>query len=312
VGNGDSGVIHIVDDAGCGSIEKTAELERAPVDIIIALDTSGSMADKICSVSKNLTTFADGVGMSTHVITDYTMGILGVETALLCGGQDPLAATALAKDPARYLNVPTNIDSWSALKVLLADFDKYKGFLRPDAPTHFVVVTDDQSNMAGADFKTQMEAKLGHPFYFHSIVSDGIGSSCSGTNNGTEYKSLSDATGGLKLCVSASDWTALFKQLEEAVVASAPLPCDFDIPPPPDGKEFDATKVQVRYKPADGNATEFPLASSADKCGDNTAWYYDDPTKPKKIEFCSKACDTVKSGGSVGIAFGCAPAQVIY
>ena len=81
-----------------------------------------------------------------------------------------------------------------------------------------------------------METKLGHKFFFHSIVAEGP-PSCAGTSTGTTYLTLSDRTKGEKLSLCAADWSVLFKKLESAVIESAPLPCDFEIPETPAGQE---------------------------------------------------------------------------
>jgi hypothetical protein len=302
------------DVIGCGSVRAAAELERGPVDIIIALDTSLSMAPQVCNVSTNLTAFAAAVGASSHVVSVYEMGLLGAATALLCGNPDPLAATPLASDATRYLHRAVNVDSWNALTQLNTQFDTYRSFLRPAAATHFIVVSDDQSDplrggTLAADFKAQMEQKLGHDFSFHSIVADGQ-AGCIGSAVGTEYLTLSDQTGGQKLSICATDWSVVFKKLEAAVISSAPIPCDFEVPEPPKGDELDPEAVQVVFAPQGGKEREFPRAASGDKCGNGTAWHYDDPKAATKIELCPAACEAVKQGGNVEIAFGCAPTFV--
>ncbi|MDB4990216.1 MAG: hypothetical protein JWN04_5394 [Myxococcaceae bacterium] len=302
-------------DPGCGNVRAAADLQRGPADIVIVLDTSGSMADKICNVSTQLTTFAAGVGPDTHVVGVYEMGVLGVVTAVLCGNQDPLAATPLAMDSSRYLHVPVNVDSWRALTDLVDNFDAYKGFLRADAPTNFVVVSDDNSSLlqgglSAADFTTKMTAKLGHPFLFHAIVADGQ-NGCSGSSIGTEYLTLADQTHGVKLPICSTDWSGLFVQLQEAVASSAPIPCDFEIPASPAGGMLDTEQVRVVFTAPASSEAEFPRADDAPKCGSQRAWYYNDQLKPTRVELCPAACESVKQGGNVNITFDCAPTRLL-
>jgi hypothetical protein len=193
----------------------------------------------------------------------------------------------------------------------LSNFDSYKSFLRKDAPTHIIVVSDDEANpllggMEPADFKTQMEAKLGHPFIFHAIVADGQ-NGCNGASVGTRYLTLADQTKGQKLPICTADWSGLFKKLESAVIESAPLPCDFEIPEAPAGQEGDPNLVDVGFTPTGGQKSSFPKATDASACGDKIGWFYDDNNAPTRIEFCPSACEKVKAGGKLGIAFGCAP-----
>ncbi|MFT3924239.1 MAG: hypothetical protein QM778_17015 [Myxococcales bacterium] len=161
--------------------------------------------------------------------------------------------------------------------------------------------------MSGADFKTQMEAKLGHSFYFHAVVADGK-NGCNGSSVGTTYLTLADQTMGQKLPICTSDWSGLFKKLESAVIASAPLPCDFEVPPPPGGMELDPDLVDVGFTAPDSKTKEsFPKAKDMSACGDKIGWYFDNNDAPTHVEFCPTACTKVKAGGKIGIAFGCAP-----
>lgn len=294
-------------DGSCGSIKKEAEITRGPVDIVWVVDSSGSMADEFLNVAINLGAFADNLeksGANARVVMMHAFSQL----------LDPVTSTPLGQDQNRYRYLWTNVDSWNSLRVLLNEYDKYKDFLRPGAPKHLIVVSDDESNpllggMLASDFKPMMESKLGGEFFFHAVVADG-NNGCFGASVGAQYIQLASQTGGQMMPICTSDWSALFAKLQSAVIESAPLPCDFEIPPPPDGEVLDPNAVQVVFTPAGGSESEFPRASAADKCGSNTGWYYDDESAPARIEFCPEACAQVKKGGAVGIAFGCAPSVI--
>jgi hypothetical protein len=301
-GNGDG-------DEGCGSITKEAKIERGPVDIIWVIDSSGSMDDEFFNVMSNLSAFADGLnksGANAKVVTMHGFSQL----------LDPVSLTPFGMDPKRYKYLNVNVSSWDALTQLIANFDKYKSFLRPDAPTHVLVVSDDESitelgGMTGADFKSQMEAKLGHGFFFHAVVADGK-NGCNGFNVGTTYMTLADETKGEKLPICTSDWSGLFKKLESAVIASAPLPCDFEVPAPPAGMSLDPNLVDVGFTAPGAKTKEsFPKAMEESACGDRLGWFFDDNAAPTRIEFCPSACTKVKAGGSIGIAFGCEPTVLL-
>jgi hypothetical protein len=304
-GDGDGDDLPNVDKE-CGQIEQTAEVERGPVDIILGMDSSLSMAASICNVSSNLTAFAASVGENTHVAAVYNMGLLGAAAAGVCGQADPLAATPLAKDPKRYLHVNAALDSNDGLSVLVNSFDQYKGFLRKDAATHVIMLSDDNAQipfLLGAGFKTQMEAKLGHKFYYHAIVVPDL--SCPTIGGvGTEHINLAKATGGKTLSI-CGDFSKLFKELQAAVVATVPLPCDFEIPMAPAGEAVDVESgVRVLFTPAGAKKKEFPRATESGKCGANEAWFAND--EQTRIEFCPSACELVKKGGALSIGFGCA------
>lgn len=309
VGDGDGDAVGDGDTAGdgdtgneCGSIEKEAEVERGPIDVVIALDSSGSMSDEICNVSKNLTALIEGLGKESRVTTIYQIGWgLISQITLFCGTADPLANLSIAKDAQRYKRIDTMVNSNDGLSVLLNQYDNYKGFLREGSPTHFIMVSDDEDHtMSAEQFKTQMEAKLGHKFYYHAIVAEG--GTCRGSGVGNTHMALADMTGGEKLSICATDWSKLFKQLESAVVATAPLACDFDIPAPPAGETLDPDAVQVLFTPVTHEKQEFPKAADSAQCGSKLGWYYN---AEQRIQFCPAACEMVKAGGALSIGFGC-------
>jgi hypothetical protein len=294
-------------DTGCGEIEKTAEVQRGPVDIILGMDSSFSMALSICNVSMNLTALADGLGEETHVAAVYEMGILGGAALTACGSADPLADTALAKDKERYLHVSNALDSTDGLSVLVSSFDQYKGFLRDDAPTHVIMLSDDNAEipyLMADTFKQAMEQKLGGEFIYHAIVvPDASCPSIGGV--GSEHIKLAKDTGGEVLSI-CGNFSELFKDLQSAVAATAPIPCEFEIPEPPEDEIVNVESgVRVLFKePGAKKRTEFPRATDKGKCGDNLGWYPNEAGT--HIEFCPEACDAVKKGGSVSIGFGCA------
>lgn len=294
-------------DDGCSSVEKSAEVQRGAVDIIWAIDDSGSMDDEIAAVQMNINTFANqisGAGVDHHVV--------------MITDSDVAAGTPLGGDPTHYLYRPLSIGSNDAFRKLLDDYDNYSSFLRPGAPTHFVVVTDDESDLASADFRTQMEAKLGHGFFFHSIVSEDTGGGlacvgacgipfvCGAAAPGYEYILLTDATGGQKISICTADWSQVFGPLQEAVIGSVPLPCSYTIPPPPSGEVLDPNRVNVEYTDGNDVRDTFPRADSDAQCGALDAWYYDDPLDPTEIKLCPATCEAVEGGGTLKIVFGCA------
>jgi hypothetical protein len=81
------------------------------------------------------------------------------------------------------------------------------------------------------------------------------------------------------------------------------MACDYAIPPPPAGKEFDRTEVNIQYK-VDGKTQTF---LNSQTCADPNGWRYDNPADPKKILLCGSSCQAVRSKpGEVDVLFGCA------
>jgi hypothetical protein len=292
--------------AECGTITESAQVERGPVDIVWVIDGSASMLDEILAVQENITQFANmisGAGIDHRVV--------------MLAMADVAAGTPLGMDAAHYLFVPALVDSHNALQLLLDLHPQYASFLRADAPLHFVVVSDDESALPADAFRTQMEMRAGKPFKFHAIASEadpnglpcvgacGIPIACGAFAPGAQYYALADATGGQKISICTADWSMVFGPLQDAVIASAPLPCDYAIPPPPAGESLDPDKVNLEYEAPGAQAQVFPRAPSEGQCAQNLAWFYDDPDAPAQIRMCPAACTALGVGGTVQIKLGC-------
>jgi hypothetical protein len=91
-------------------------------------------------------------------------------------------------------------------------------------------------------------------------------------------------------------------------VVSAPLPCEWNIPPPPMGQQFDKNKVNMTFTPKGGAAQNFGYVAVADCPRATNGWYYDDPNNPKKVFACPTTCDALKAstGAEIDVSFGCA------
>jgi hypothetical protein len=246
---------------------------------------------------------------------------------------DPLANTPLANDP-RYKFIDTRVDSNNPLDIAVSSFPMYSSFLRADAATHFVFVTDDESRYKGlatpaeraTSFHTDMMGLLKRSFTLHTIASEGptacrdpncmpdastgicvfVMLGCGAAAPGDTYYALAAMTHGLTASICVSDWNAIFKPLSDAVIASAPLPCNYLIPPSPAGQTLDPTKVNVRWSDPAMRETTFGKAANGGACANELGWYYDDATKPKEVLLCPATCQRVAEGGTLNIAYGCA------
>jgi hypothetical protein len=291
--------------ADCGTYTHSAEVKLGPVDIVWIIDGSGSMLDELAAVQQNITNFANMIGQA------------GIDhrVVMLAPG-DVAMTTPLGMDPSHYLFVLAPVDSHNALQLLLDLHPQYRPFLRPEAALHFVVVSDDESFLAADAFQTQMEALAGKSFTFHAIASEdvnglpcvgacGLPVICGGSAPGRQYYALADATGGERISICIADWSMVFGPLQSAVIASAPLPCDYPLPVPPAGSNLDPNKLNFEYAaPASERAT-FPRADGLSACADKAAWFYDDPGAPTRIQMCPAACELIGAGGTIEIELGC-------
>lgn len=116
------------------------------------------------------------------------------------------------------------------------------------------------------------------------------------------------AAGGTKqaFLVSVGDPLKTQTELRAAIqtIQTSALSCDYKIPNAPDGKTFDAKKVNVQYVGQSGG----PKVIDYDQnCSTGLGWRYDDVQHPTRILACSATCDAIKNTGSkVDIVFGCA------
>lgn len=344
-GNGQGGGIGGVPGAGgtggvqaCTSLSSEAKAELQPADIIIAVDTSGSMDQEIAQVQQNLNNFASIItnsGIDVHVvmIADASMCIPAPLGSGQCNGADEKLPT--------YRHVVQTVNSTDGLQVILSTYPQWKDSLRANASKTLAIVTDDNSSISAADFTAQLLA-LDPPtfqgFKFDAIASkvdpDSITFTCFNcaiqgmlscnscaekccdkmigctplpADLGQVYIDLVNQTGGIfgDLCIQ--DFGPVFQDMATGIVTSAQLSCEYDIPPPPDGETLDPGKVNVNYTPSGQAETPILYVSKPADCGVKGGWYYDDPAAPKKIIMCPTTCDVLKADatGKIEVLFGC-------
>jgi hypothetical protein len=221
-------------------------------------------------------------------------------------------------DGPRYRRIRHWVGSTDALEVIDAEWNNFADFLRPDAETHFIVVSDDESQRDAAWFRVQMAPRLPDGFTFHSIVSlteteecflficDTIG--CNGPNGsaearGSTYIRLSELSGGVAASICDAEWTPIFAQIAEGVVRGAGLACSYAIPAAPFG-EIVYESVRVEFLSADGTTrVAGAQVAGVSACSSGDQWYYDNNTAPTTIELCPNACGD--RAGSIEIFFDC-------
>jgi hypothetical protein len=86
------------------------------------------------------------------------------------------------------------------------------------------------------------------------------------------------------------------------------LPCEWQIPPAPEGQVFAADLVNVAITAASADAEAIPRVAAASSCGDTGGWYYDDAAAPSTILACPSTCEGLRNqpDARVDLLFGCA------
>ncbi|HTM20923.1 MAG TPA: hypothetical protein VL172_10455 [Kofleriaceae bacterium] len=310
------------DPGSCAATNVTAQNGYAPVDIIWAVDTSGSMdeeRDMVQGKLNDFSTFIENAGIDHHVI-------------LLADPAEMTVPPPLGGGP-NFLHVPQPIESHDAFQRIIERYPDYQAFLRPDALVHIVVVTDDESDMSEAGFESALAALtnpgISSDFRFHSICSEeetgtisvpplppvpytgpcmnGLGGT-GADGVGQIYMDTVAAHDGVWASICETNWDPVFAQLAQAAATSVELPCTFLLPDPPDNQTLDPNQVNFVFTPSTGPDVIVPRVNGAGDCGSGQGWYYDDPAHPTQIMTCPATCQMLEadSEGSVDIAFGCA------
>jgi hypothetical protein len=289
----------------CAETVLTTETVRRPADIVMFIDTSGSMGQETRTVEANIARFAEFVEASR---IDYR--VMLIADATVCFPQ-PLSSENACPDRngPRYQHTRQRVDSVNGLSVTLNVLRDATPFLREDALLHVIAVTDDDSNLAADDFLTSIRAAGVDPIV-HGIIgtADESGQGCCGLTGctariGEEYISLAASTGGVLASICEPDWSEVFDEIALRVATRSAERCMFSIPPLPDNVELEPTRANVFYINNFGDQVVLPNLETADGCDGRVGWYYDDPLAPRQLLLCPAACDL--RGGEVQIELGC-------
>ena len=295
----------------CAAVDEAAELVPLPADIIFVVDNSGSMGYEVAEIQARMNDFSSQIvasGIDVHVVLISSYPNSGYGICIdppLGGGGCPGADN----NPPTFTHVNQAVGSHNAWARVLSTHGQWAGAMREDAVKHLVVVTDDTPNMGWSNFDTQFKAL--HPSYadyvHHSVVCHSNCASAAGI--GTEYITLSNNTGGVAADLCDQDFQAVFDVLSTEVIGGSALSCEFAIPPPPDGMEFDPNEVNLEFDDGMGGVTPIGRVDTAADCPNVVdGWHYDDPITPTMIVMCPQTCDKMQlaEDGSVTIQFGCA------
>ena len=262
-----------------------------PVDTIWALDTSFSMEDDLTRMRDNIEAYWSALSMAN------------VDSRTIFVTQAGYAPPPPAGFSGRFLEVNERVGSWDALLRLLSAHDYYGPRLRPDATTHFIVVTDDDSRaMPWENFLESMTAVLGHDFTFHAVASEqlpptpdnprGVCSSSNGSayRAGAEYYALADETGGLKMSSCDDDWSALFDRINERIAVRVPLPCAYSLPsPPPAGVTYRPDRFTVLATvPGEAGPRVVPRVANEESCDGAEGWWFF--AGSNRVHLCASTC----------------------
>lgn len=273
------------------------------LDLIIAVDTSGSMDEEVAGVQQNLSIFVDRVEQliaDVHVvlIADSSICIPAPLGSGQCGGAD--------ENLPAYRHVLQGVASSDALSVILNTYPQWVGSTRPNAQSLFLVVSDDDSNLSAQEFTDDLLA-LSPPqfedFIFSAVASpvnpdicifgDCFFNCTACTQNccnkaqfcapiaaaeGVVYRTLATQTGGVFADLCLQDFAAIFDMLAADIEADAATACTFFIPAHPMGSTFDPGQLNVLLvDTATSNSQTVNHIPQGDAgCTEAGGWYYGD------------------------------------
>jgi hypothetical protein len=232
-------------DAVCVEDRYSAEYSYRPVDVIFAIDNSGSMRDEIDSIERNINeNFADIVeeaGVDFRVIVISRHGEGGPFDSDVCVSS-PLSGTNCDPVPdapantERFYHLDVEVSSDNAFERILSTYSGgWSQWLRDDTYKTFVLFTDDESKTeiggeapTAENFERQLlEMGSGHfgvagsrNYVFHSIV--GVGPK----EDGEPYEPDEPVVN--TQCMTAEARSYAYQQLSIATSGLRYPVCDFE------------------------------------------------------------------------------------
>ncbi len=283
------------------------ESGNGKVDVVLLIDSSGSMDTEIGLVNGNLVAFRD---ILTKSGLDWRLIVIGFGSGL--------CKTGCTADP-KFQWVQKTIGSHDSLKVMVDNYSAYQGFMRADAIKNVIVVSDDESMVSAASFKSSVAglgkfgameaAPLG--FVFHSIVSydpNNVSKNCStGKAVGNVYLSLTAETKGSKHPVCASDWKPVFESLANSVAKTTFTICDYEVVVPT-GATYVPSELVLSAAikgPPQSNVSLVQISGKAGCAAQPKGWYFSNPAAPNKVVLCEAQCQALTAADSMSLDYGC-------
>ena len=132
---------------GCAETSVPTYPVLDPVDFILVVDNSASMAEEIASIEQNINphfgSTLGALGVDYQVVAISTSGPGIYE---LCIGPPLSAGTCSATNSGKFYQLSIDVGSWDALCDLLQNVGQISSWLRPLAKKEVIVVTDDRAN----------------------------------------------------------------------------------------------------------------------------------------------------------------------
>lgn len=217
-----------------------------PVDVLFAVDQSGSMDRHAANLAANFDTF---IGTLSGITTDWRIGVVTLDDGCLNGGVltpgTPSVASAFGAAVVDA-NGPTDLTEQLFTltgTALAATTGCNAGFLRPEANLHVVFVSDEWEQSGSRPTAAERAAAwvndasaYAAAFRASGIVCPDEGCPWSNDGQADGYREAIALTGGVRLDITTSDWGSSAVALAQA---SAPLSSEFPLSEVPDPSTLD-------------------------------------------------------------------------
>lgn len=309
----------------CAGEMVDAEQKLRGARVVFVVDNSPSMYAETAEVQARLNGFAqaivdDGIDVRVAMLsaaatgyytTNYVSEGICIDAPLgsgMCSEVPDPNGTALDTNEPQYLHVDQYVNSSNAIPVIIEQQPAWGPFTAGDDTVHIVVISDDDSNQdAGYFIQNFIEVEPDRAAIFHAVVP--VTDCPEAARIGEVYIELAELTGGVVGDLCDQDFFTVFAALSNAVVQEAELPCEYEVPVPPEGSDFDPGQVNVEYDDGQGGGFDVGYVESADDCASvDQGWYYDDPAMPTAIIMCPQTCNAIQGviGSGVRVILGCA------
>ena len=209
------------------------QTQDPPADVLFVVDNSQSMSEEQLRLSENFGTFVE---LLTTTTADYRLGVTTTDPAqggVLVGE----VITPDTPDPvvtfSTLVGVGTSGDrdeQGLAMAALGTREDVNLGFLRSDAVTHVVFVSDEDDHSPEANVQRYVDAMLqnkpGESLFAHALVGDPPAGCLGGTSAadaGTRYLEAVELIGGLRESICADDYGVGFEAIGLEVSGGNPV-----------------------------------------------------------------------------------------
>jgi len=315
--NGSATQVDPVSAVGEKCAGTSAGLNGLPLRLVLLLDKSGSMGDKLSGGStkwadaknalKSFFSAAESAGTTVDVIPfpyygaacsaqSYSKGFPGF-SGKLPEGASTLNDMIDGIQPSG--GTPTNPAIQGAIEYAKGLQQALKG----KEIVSLVLATDGlpegcSSNTVADVAKTVADVKDELKTY---VI--GLGNNLNNLNTIAQGAGTNDGKAFLVTSSSTSIAADLTKAL--GTIRTAALTCNYALPAAPEGKVLDFRQVNVVYGTTDNQTV---LVKHSADCADPNGWRYDNEDAPKEILLCSGSCTTVKGTTvkTLDVVLGCA------